>query len=76
MEREKVQMDDPMRPKVSTPTPGADCSVVVLRLGNSSGAKGVGHPIHDRFIVVNRQREQPFDLKEDVVGLQRMTRAV
>jgi hypothetical protein len=36
---------------------------VLLRL-NRRGAKGAGHPIHDRFIAVNRQREEPFDLNE------------
>jgi len=29
-----------MRPKVSRLTPGADCFVVAVKLGNASGAKG------------------------------------
>jgi len=33
-------MDATMRPKVSMLAPGADCFVVAMRLGNSSGAKG------------------------------------
>ena len=45
-------------------TPGADCFVVAMKLGNASGAKGAGHPIRDRLTVVNRQREEPFDLNE------------
>ena len=75
MEREKVQVDVTMRPKVSMLAPGTDCSVVVLKLGNASGAKGVGHPLHDRLIVTNRKREESFDMKEGV-GLQGMARAV
>jgi hypothetical protein len=45
-------------------TLGTDCFVVAMKLGNSSGAEGAGHPIHDRFIMVNRQREEAFDLNE------------
>jgi hypothetical protein len=62
--KRKGASGQPMRPKVSMLTPGADCFVVAVKLGNASGAKGAGHPIHDRFIAVNRQREEPFDLNE------------
>jgi hypothetical protein len=35
-----------------------------MKLGNASRAKRAGHPIHGRFIAVNRRREEPFDLNE------------
>jgi hypothetical protein len=38
----------PARPKVPKRRPGADCSVVAVKRGNSRGAKGAGHPRRDR----------------------------
>ena len=37
----------PARPKVLMRQPGADCSVVAWKRGNSRGAKGAGHPRRD-----------------------------
>src|ERR1700747_3641316 len=34
----------PVRPKVPTRKPGANCFVVARKRGNSRGAKGAGHP--------------------------------
>src|ERR1700722_16518867 len=62
--KRKGASGQPMRPKVSMLTPGADCFVVAVKLGNASGAKGAGHPFFDRFIAVTRKREKPFDRKE------------
>ncbi len=49
-----------MRPEVSRLEPGADCSVVVRKLGNASGAKGVGHPLCDSFIEANWKQDEPL----------------
>ncbi len=38
----------PARPKVPKRKPGADCSVVAVKRGQSRGAKGAGHPRRDR----------------------------
>ena len=45
-----------VRPKVPTRLPGAHCSVVVGKRGNSRGAKGAGHPRRDRFGATGNRR--------------------
>ena len=56
---------NPVRPKVRMRRQGADCSVVAKNRGNSRGAKGAGHPRHDRVngtpeeLDVNDGRRQP-----------------
>ena len=51
----------PMRPKVPMHRPGAHCSVVAKKRGNSRGAKGAGHPRQDG---VNRKLEELLVLME------------
>ena len=46
--REKAQAVRTARPKVPMRRPGADCSVVAVKRGNSRGAKGAGHLHWDR----------------------------
>src|SRR5664279_1227672 len=43
MPREKAQAAETARPKVLMRRSGADCSVVVMKRGNTRGAKGAGH---------------------------------
>src|SRR5438132_2999246 len=43
MPREKAQVAQTARPKVPMRRLGADCSVVVMKRGNTRGAKGAGH---------------------------------
>ena len=50
-----------MRPKVPMHRPGAHCSVVARKRGNSRGAKGAGHPRQDG---VNGQPEELLVLAE------------
>src|SRR5262249_10134228 len=38
-----------VRPRVPMRQRGADCSVVVMKRGNSRGAKGAGHSRHDQL---------------------------
>jgi hypothetical protein len=38
-----------VRPKVLKRKPGSDYSIVVMKQGNASGAKGVAHPRCDRL---------------------------
>jgi len=67
-----------MRPKVSMLTPGADCFVVAVKLGNASGSEG-GRVI--RFMIDSLRStgngKKPFDLNEGrSSALRWMTRAV
>ena len=49
------------RPEVSMPPSGADCSVVVMKLGNANGAKGVGYPLCGPW--ANWQQEELLGLR-------------
>jgi len=51
-----------IRPKVSMPKPGGDCSVIVMKLGNASGAKGAGYPLCDPW--ANWKKEELLGLRE------------
>src|SRR5215469_16122689 len=67
-----------VRLKVPRRQPGADCSVVAEKRGNSRGAKGAGHRRRGRQ--VNRKREEPTGLggrrQPSLGGTSRMNREV
>src|SRR5215472_9537371 len=67
-----------VRLKVPRRQPGADCSVVAEKRGNSRGAKGAGHRRRDR--TVNRKRDEPTRLggrrQPSLGGTSRMNREV
>jgi hypothetical protein len=48
-----------VRLKVPRRRPGADCSVVVMKRGNSRGAKGAGDLRGDRFGSTGNRRSPP-----------------
>jgi len=64
-----------MRPEVSMPPSGADCSVVVMKRGNARGAKGAGHLLCGPW--VNWQQEELLGLRGtrqgSLSGTSRMT---
>jgi hypothetical protein len=50
MRTEKPQVDNPRGREYGCGVSGADCLVVVTKLGNARGAKGAGHSRHDQPI--------------------------